>query len=507
MKPSTRYLSSLLLFLTLAPAAYASSFSLRVDSLNRNAGVVVTVPVRLQQSDAAAGALAFVVSYDASRLSLLPSGQPAARLAPGVPASFQISSYATIEGDLGRVGILIFDPNLPIATIPSGIVTNLDFAIPPTADGFAAVKIDALTPPSASDAQGNAILYSGRVDGGVTITPNRPTLSVEPGVIGFGSVPVGSPSERIFVIANSGNAPLTLSRIRIGNGNGSPFRLSPIALPLVLDPGASLSLTVSFLSSTPGTFSSLVEIEGGSSLEIPISASSTEGQSFSYSERFLLPAAARVPGANGSQWRTRVTMFNRDRFPVGARLRYVAPEGKTEATSEFVLAPGETRRFEDVASALGLELAKGAIEIELSSPEIVLTSSTYNINPQGGQFSEAVPLVDWKRLFHGGRRVALIGLDRSPARRTAVTLMNLSAKSAVLTVELREQDGTSRGTRDYLLQPGQIRSNIDIFDLLGGREASALTLEISTGATDATFYAFASTVDNQTGAPLYVEAQ
>ncbi|HVT03345.1 MAG TPA: choice-of-anchor D domain-containing protein [Thermoanaerobaculia bacterium] len=507
MTRSKRFLITTWLLSTLAAitSASASSFLLKVDSRNANAGSTVTVPVRLQESDASAGALAFVVAYDATRLALRPSGQEFALPAPAVPPSFQISSYSTVEGDVGRVGIVIFDPHLPMATIPSGVITDLVFNVLPGADGFAFVRIDSLTKPSASDAVGNDIPYAGKQDGGITITPNRAILSVEPATVGFGSVPLGSAAERLLIIANSGTAPLSISRISVADG---PFRVSSFPVPLVLNPGASLSLTVNFASTAPGTFASVIKIEsGGSSLEIPLTAAATEGQSFSYSERFLLPAAARVPGANGSQWRTRLTMFNRDQFTAGLRLRYLASTGETEVIKEYVLAPDESRRIDDVISDLGLEQGNGAIEIDLSTPEIVLTSSTYNVTTRGGQTSEAVPLVSWSDLFHTGRRVALIGLDRSAARRTSVTLMNLSAKAAVLTVDLRDESGRSLGKRDYQLQAGQILSGIDIFELLAGLESKDLTLVISTITADATFYAFASIVDNETGAPLYEEAR
>jgi|GEM_PF-3298421 len=509
MKRSLPALTTLALLLTLPTLASAAtaSFVLKIDSLNVNARTEVGVPVRLQQSSATAAALAFVVSYDATKLAVhATAGQPLAIPSPTVPPSFQISSYATVEGSLGRVGILIFDPNPPIASIANGVVTQIAFDVLPGADGFAFIRIDSGTLPSASNADGNALLYAGKEDGGLTITPNRPLLSVEPAVLSFGSVPLGSAADRLVILANSGSAPLIIGRVSIQSE--APFTITSPGLPLILQPGASATLAVHFAAATPGTFASSLSVEGeGVSTEIPLTASATEAGSFAFTERLLLPAAAHVPGASGSQWRTRLTMYNQGSFSAGLRLRLLGDAGTDGSTKEIRLAPGESRRIDDVIRELTTANVSGAVEIDASTPDVLLSSSTYNLNARGGQTPESVSLVPWKDLFHSGQTVAVIGLDRSAARRTSATLINLSSKPIVLNADLLDESGHSLGKRDYLLQPQQIYSGIDIFDTLAGRDAEDVTLVLSTATEDATFFAYASTVDNDTGAPLYEPAR
>jgi hypothetical protein len=78
-------------------------------------------------------------------------------------------------------------------------------------------------------------------------------LNVNPTMLSFGSVPSGSLATKAVVVANSGTWKLSLSQATV---TGSGFRLtSPIAMPVILAPGQSITLGATFAPLSSGTVS------------------------------------------------------------------------------------------------------------------------------------------------------------------------------------------------------------------------------------------------------------
>ncbi len=77
-------------------------------------------------------------------------------------------------------------------------------------------------------------------------------LTLQPGSIDFGSVPVGRSVTLTFRIDNSGNIPLTISRAATPAGAFSTA--TPLPEGITLDPGTGVTQAVTFRPSGTGSF-------------------------------------------------------------------------------------------------------------------------------------------------------------------------------------------------------------------------------------------------------------
>jgi len=214
-----------------------------------------------------------------------------------------------------------------------------------------------------------------------------------------------------------------------------------------------------------------------------------------------------VAGANSSTWRSSLVAYNSSQRPLAMRLTLHRAGGNTRIATAL-LSPGESRRWKDVVGELFDEAnVVGALTIEVSSSEIILQSATSNRITDGGMISQAVPLVRWADLFRSGQTARLVGIDRSEDSRTNVALLNLGRTATLIRASVHDEKGKLLGERDYVLEPGDINQRIDLFDALDIKGLGNLTVTFRCLTDDGTFYVYASTVDQRTGAPLFQAAQ
>ena len=84
----------------------------------------------------------------------------------------------------------------------------------------------------------------------IATAPSSPVLSLNPPSLNFGSVASGGTSSKSVVIANTGNADLTISQATVTGGG---YTMNGLTVPLTLAAGASTSFVVTFSPSTTGT--------------------------------------------------------------------------------------------------------------------------------------------------------------------------------------------------------------------------------------------------------------
>jgi len=490
-----------MVLLTLAMPLSAQD-KLVVGSATAAAGTIAEVEIRFESPESDVAALAFRVDYDETRLRL---SSPAEVLF-NLPSQLRGSAVLLTETE-GAVGISVYNRQSPITSIPRGILARLRFQVQSGADGYAAVRIDRTVPPFASDANEKrvAVSVSDLPTSGVTITPVRANLAVVPAQLAFGSVPPGQTVRRSVVISNSGKQEVSL--LSIGMEGASEFNLTTSGFPLTLQSGSSVEIPVTFVAANSGSFTGRITVDTSSSLQpailIPLTGSVTPEGSFTYEILSLLPAAARLSGANGSLWRSTLTLFNGDSLPASVRLTFFNL-ASAQRVAIVPLGPGQSKPFDDVlADLFQIESDGGAIRIEASSSLLTIRSTTYNLQSNGGRISQPVPIVDWSDLVHTGEPAVLTDLERTRDRRSSLTLLNLSQREIALRVELRTGTGAILGTRDYRLQPESTMSNLDLFDFLGVADTRNLTVVISSQTPDATYFGYASTVDYRTGSALF----
>jgi fibronectin type 3 domain-containing protein len=97
-------------------------------------------------------------------------------------------------------------------------------------------------------------------------------------------------------LTSSGTATLTVNSISV---SGSGFSLTPIALPLNLNPGQSASITLTFDPTTTGSMTGQLAISSNSStnpsLAIPLSGTATSPTSYQVNLTWQAPTSTTDP--------------------------------------------------------------------------------------------------------------------------------------------------------------------------------------------------------------------
>ena len=91
---------------------------------------------------------------------------------------------------------------------------------------------------------------------GIVQPPPVPTIAVQEKAVDFGTVEVAQTVQQTFTVKNTGTAPLEITGIESDDVSGLTFEPSMFTL----EPNGSRTVTVTFPSSTEGTFSGLINI-------------------------------------------------------------------------------------------------------------------------------------------------------------------------------------------------------------------------------------------------------
>src|SRR5438309_3086981 len=88
-----------------------------------------------------------------------------------------------------------------------------------------------------------------------TTTSSSAVLSSSPSAVDFGNVPVGATMNQSLTLNNSGTSAVTISGV---NASGAGLTVGGVALPVTVNPGASVTFTASFAPSATGDTSGSV---------------------------------------------------------------------------------------------------------------------------------------------------------------------------------------------------------------------------------------------------------
>jgi len=108
------------------------------------------------------------------------------------------------------------------------------------------------------------------------------------------------------------------------------------------------------------------------------------------SDTILYPGVASLAGANGTAWRSQLTLYNPGKSGITASLSLV-PRGSSSVVAErqYTLAAGETLQVDDVYAALGAADGAGVLRV---SGGALAWIRTFNQTPSG-TFGQGVPAV------------------------------------------------------------------------------------------------------------------
>lgn len=246
--------------------------------------------------------------------------------------------------------------------------------------------------------------------------------------------------------------------------------------------------------------------------------------------RQVVPAVAHVAGADGSSWRSDVTLYNpgSETVEVDCQLLPAGDHGPGGVPIPLVAAvgPGQTVLVPDVlaAAAPGIELGAlviAARDADGAAAPLVASSRTWTpAATGGGSYGQGIPGVPWVAdgdLSQPERR--LTGLVASSQFRVNVGIANPTGTlEESFEIEARDADGEVRGTLPVTVGPGSWLQSNRVLSRMG-LEGDGFTVVVRrTGFTDLApgqpdtvlrpdFVAYASVVDRGSNDPAYLTAQ
>lgn len=219
--------------------------------------------------------------------------------------------------------------------------------------------------------------------------------------------------------------------------------------------------------------------------------------------RLLLPAAARTEGANGSNWRTEMSITNLDAAATEVTLTFVSAAGLATTQSSFQLDGGQTRHFDDLLrDAFSLQSGSGAVTLSTPAttrqPRLAVQSRTFS----GGAetFGQSVPATR----LDGATTSFLGGLESDESYRTNVGLTNASSSPTDVTLTLSDASGASMKSVVTLPASSFRQQPLAAWFATPLAFSGAMTLRIDSRGSDVS--AYASVVDNVTQDPTFVSA-
>ncbi len=225
-------------------------------------------------------------------------------------------------------------------------------------------------------------------------------------------------------------------------------------------------------------------------------------------EPVWIAAAAHSSGVNDSVWRTDLVLANPlDDDPAAGDDAQVTlgfyPTSGAVVTHDVTVPAGASLRLGDVVAAAFGASGSGAIRVEASQGRVVVVSRTYN-QTTGGTYGQFIPGVLATEALSGGEEGYLLQLRRTAAFRTNVGFVNLADTPLEVRVEYHAPDGSLVGAPAYTIPPHAFFQRTNAVpgtdDLVGG------SATVTAQSASASYLAYASVVDNESGDPVYVPA-
>jgi hypothetical protein len=226
--------------------------------------------------------------------------------------------------------------------------------------------------------------------------------------------------------------------------------------------------------------------------------------STAFGGEIFIPATFRGNGANGSVWRTEISVTNISvdpAFPVRTTIT-LHRDGADPLSVAMPLSQHEVISVPDALHDwFGLEDASGIVRItwDDANARIGANARIYNIAGSGGEYGQGVPAVRPDRLLSD---VFLPGLTGINGNRTNIGVSNPHDTSVMFWVELFDTSGLSRGSFATSVPPRSYRQFNDIFSHFQAGPLNAAMVRIT--AINNTLYAYASIVRNDSGDATFV---
>ena len=219
------------------------------------------------------------------------------------------------------------------------------------------------------------------------------------------------------------------------------------------------------------------------------------------SSTLLVPAAARVPGSQGSFWRSGLHLVNVGDEPTTTSVELLPGPGSVPALEDHELASGEALILEDVIRDLVGGRGTGALRLSSSAPIVATTRTATTVD--GGSYGQGIPAVSESTVASDGAAVRLFGFSREDAFRTNLGLFNPGSDDVDLIVRFYDGETTKLAEAHHTLTAEswvQLNRVFEAHEIAGETDLIVVRQTSKIGS----FSAYASVVDEQTGDPTYL---
>jgi PKD repeat protein len=205
-----------------------------------------------------------------------------------------------------------------------------------------------------------------------------------------------------------------------------------------------------------------------------------------------IPVIGRAEGANGTFWRSDVTLFN----PTASRMTLaITWRG---ASKPVILDAHDTAVVADVIAQFGETAGSGTLVVSWSTTEgPVVTSRTYTSVATGGTYGQSIdPVAAFSR------EQFVPGLRHGGAYRSNVGIVNGGAATETVALALYASDGSELARTTLSIAPGA-QSQSSLGALFPGLVIPGSVTLHATGDDDARLFVYGSMVDNESGDPVF----
>lgn len=278
--------------------------------------------------------------------------------------------------------------------------SGLTFPVTLSAGQSAALTAQ-FAPTAAGSSSGSITLTSNASDSALTISLTgagaqpQPQLTINPGSVNFGNVPVGSNSTQNVSLMNSGAGTLNVTQV---SPSGSGFNVSGLNLPISLGAGQSSSFVAEFTPTSAGNDSGKISVTSnapGSPATVALTGSGVQGQLTANPSTVNFSSV--LVGSSSSQ---AITLTNGGSASV--MISQATPSGTGFSLSSLslplTLGAGQSTSFTASFSPTSTGNASGSISIASNAPNSPLTISLsgsgvqplLSVSPSAASFGNVV---------------------------------------------------------------------------------------------------------------------
>ncbi len=216
---------------------------------------------------------------------------------------------------------------------------------------------------------------------------------------------------------------------------------------------------------------------------------------------YFIPAVAQLKGVDGAYWNTELWVVNSGENQGSYALTFLPSRRNNarrllEEGEVHTLGPHQSVHLRDVVPVGRV----GALRV-VTSPDVLVQCRLFNAS-RSGSVGQMVPALTVGEMIQPGERALLFPLVRSPRFRTNVGFFNPNPNAIEVVATVLDGEGRRISRVTYHLEPGEQAQVNDVLLAFKVERSEGHQMMVE---AEGAFAAYASLVDNRSGAPTLVQ--